>query len=213
MAEALAQHHDLGRAVRVIANGCALRRFRPASKENVVLAAGRLWDAAKNLAALDRAAARLPWRVYVAGDCRHPEQGFVAPRHAVALGPLAAADLAQRMGRAAIYALPARYEPFGLSVLEAAASGCALVLGDIPSLRELWEGAALFVDPDDDGALAAAIADLIAQPALGGHLGMRAMERAQRFPASRMAAAYGELYRELAATSMTAGAQRWASAG
>jgi glycosyltransferase involved in cell wall biosynthesis len=190
-----------------------LRRFRPASKENVVLAAGRLWDAAKNLAALDRAAARLPWRVYVAGDCRHPEQGFVAPRHAVALGPLAAADLAQWMGRAAIYALPARYEPFGLSVLEAAASGCALVLGDIPSLRELWEGAALFVDPDDDGALAAAIADLIAQPALGGHLGMRAMERAQRFPASRMAAAYGELYRELAATSMTAGAQRWASAG
>ncbi len=32
--------------------------------------------------------------------------------------------------------LPARYEPFGLSVLEAALSGCALVLGDIPSLRE-----------------------------------------------------------------------------
>ena len=35
--------------------------------------------------------------------------------------------------------LPARYEPFGLSILEAALSGCALVLGDLPSLRELWD--------------------------------------------------------------------------
>ena len=56
---------------------------------------------------------------------------------------------------AAIYALPARYEPFRLEVLEAAAPGCALVLGDIASLRELWDGAALFVAPDDDRALRA----------------------------------------------------------
>ena len=44
------------------------------------------------------------------------------------------------MARASIYALPARYEPFGLSILEAALSGAALVLGDIPSLREVWGG-------------------------------------------------------------------------
>ena len=55
--------------------------------------------------------------------------------------------------RAAIYALPARYEPFGLSALEAALSGCALVLGDIPSLREVWGDAAVFVPPDDAGGL------------------------------------------------------------
>ena len=33
------------------------------------------------------------------------------------------------MGEAAIYVAPARYEPFGLAILEAAAGGCALVLG------------------------------------------------------------------------------------
>ena len=33
--------------------------------------------------------------------------------------------------------------------LEAALCGCALVLGDIPSLREVWGDAALFVAPDD----------------------------------------------------------------
>ena len=63
------------------------------------------------------------------------------------LGRLSAGELADWYARAAIYALPARYEPFGLSALEAALSGCALVLGDIPSLREIWGDAALFVPP------------------------------------------------------------------
>ena len=42
-------------------------------------------------------------------------------------------------------------------VLEAALAGCALVLGDMPSLREIWEGAALFVDPGDDAAIGSAL--------------------------------------------------------
>ena len=46
----------------------------------------------------------------------------------------------------------ARYEPFGLAVLEAAQAGCALVLSDIPTFRELWNGAAQFVPPGDDAA-------------------------------------------------------------
>ena len=94
----------------------------------------------------------------VAGDGRHPEGGGAGElenlRH---LGRLAPADLASWLGRAAIYALPARYEPFGLSILEAALAGCALVLGDIDSLRELWDGCALFVPPEDDDALAEAL--------------------------------------------------------
>ena len=34
-----------------------------------------------------------------------------------------------QLSAASVYVLPAKYEPFGLSVLEAALSGCALVLG------------------------------------------------------------------------------------
>ena len=62
------------------------------------------------------------------------------------------------IARAAIYALPAHYEPFGLSILEAAMSGCALVLGDIPSLREIWGDAAVFVHPDNRDAVARCLA-------------------------------------------------------
>ena len=44
-----------------------------------------------------------------------------------------------------IFVSVSRYEPFGLAVLEAAHAGCALVLSDIPTFRELWQGAASFV--------------------------------------------------------------------
>lgn len=198
MLTVLRAHYGVRRGSRVIANGCDAARFAPAAKEPFVLAAGRLWDKAKNLATLDRAAARSPWPVYVAGDCRHPDGGIAAPHHARALGALAGTDLATWMGRAAIYALPARYEPFGLSVLEAAHAGCALVLGDIPSLRELWEGAALFVPPTDAEALAGAIGSLIADPKQRHALSVQAQRQARHFSPARMARSYAALYEELA---------------
>lgn len=84
----------------------------------------------------------------------------------------------------------ARYEPFGLSVLEAAQAGCALVLGDIPSLRENWDGAALFAAPDDDDALRDALRRLIEDDALRARFGARARRRAMFMTAARMADEY-----------------------
>jgi glycosyltransferase involved in cell wall biosynthesis len=98
------------------------------------------------------------------------------------------------MSRAAIFALPAKYEPFGLSVLEAALAGCALVLGDIPSLREHWEGVAVFVPPDDEELLRLALASLLEDARLRQALGMRARRRALGFSAQRMARGYVAAY-------------------
>ena len=187
-----------GRA-RVIPNARDGQRFRPADtdKEAFVFAAGRLWDEAKNLAALAEAAPRLPWPVVVAGSDAHPGGGRrPAPPPVRALGLLSEHELSQWMARAAVYAAPARYEPFGLSILEAGLSGCALVLGDIPSLREVWGDAALFVDPDDTGALAAAIQRLAGDPALREELGERARRRALRHRPRVMAHAYLAAYGE-----------------
>jgi glycosyltransferase involved in cell wall biosynthesis len=98
------------------------------------------------------------------------------------------------LGRAAIFALPARYEPFGLAVLEAAMSECALVLGDIPTLRELWQGAALFVDPDDSEGLEAALRRLIDDPALRRAFGAAAARRARQFSMTDMTEKYLAVY-------------------
>jgi glycosyltransferase involved in cell wall biosynthesis len=101
------------------------------------------------------------------------------------------------MGRAGIYALPARYEPFGLSVLEAALAGCALVLGDIPSLREVWGESALYVAPDDHDALAHGLQRLIEDEALRERCAAAARARALTYTPQRMAAGYMEVYSDM----------------
>jgi glycogen synthase len=178
---------------RAIYNGRDPRRYRPGAKRPVALAAGRLWDEAKNIDGVCRAAALLRHPVAVAGD------GFragCAPANVRLLGKLDPAALAAQMVEAAVFLAPVRYEPFGLAVLEAALSGCALVLGDIPSLRELWDGAARFVPPDDPEALAAAAGRLLANPELALAAGRTARGRALGYSAEAMGAAYVALYRE-----------------
>ena len=182
---------------RVIHNGRDASLFCPREKEPFVLSAGRLWDEAKNLVALEAASKELPWPTHVAGDERCPGGRGVRVRHTKPLGKLSEHDLAAWLGRASIYALPARYEPFGLSVLEAALCGCALVLGDILSLRGIWEDAAFYVPPDDASALRHAIRTLIDDPARRVQVMRRAREHAVRYTTLRMAAAYVDTYREL----------------
>ena len=99
--------------------------------------------------------------------------------------------------RAALFAEPARYEPFGLAALEAGLARCALVLGDIESLHEVWNDAALFVEPDDDDALADALRALALDPGLAEEWGSKARARAVSFTVSRMATAYHAAYRSL----------------
>jgi glycogen synthase len=182
---------------RVIFNGRNPSLFRPSAKDPLILSAGRLWDEAKNIKALDDVAADLPWPVVVAGDWRKPDGKGHPPGNLHCLGWLATQGMSRWMSRAAIYALPARYEPFGLTVLEAAMSGCALVLGDIPTLRELWNGAAIFVPPDNHVALREALQGLIGDPLRRKQSGEAAQMRARRYAAETMVNKYHALYTEM----------------
>src|SRR5882724_661377 len=197
MLGALAEHYGPLSASRVIPNGRDSRLFRPAPKEEMVFAAGRLWDEAKNLQALERVAPDLPWPIYVAGERQHPDGGEILPHHTRLLGRLTPRALAAWLGRSAIYALPARYEPFGLSALEAALAGCVLVLGDIASLREIWRNRAVFVAPDDPEALHNALLTLIANPDRRNALAAGARARALELTPARMLEGYLEAYGEL----------------
>lgn len=187
--------HGMPRRARVIWNGRDSALFRPGPKGDIVLAAGRIWDEAKNIALLCRAAAGLDAEVAIAGDTlgpdgRHPPAGDVR-----LLGRISQAELARWMLKAGIFVAPARYEPFGLGILEAALSGCALVLSDIPSLRELWDDVALFVGPGDPGALRQALAALIADAPGRLERGRRARECALVYSRERMTEAYCDAYR------------------
>ncbi|MFP4163285.1 MAG: glycosyltransferase family 4 protein [Chitinispirillaceae bacterium] len=193
MLDSLSRLYGISFRGKVIHNGREGTRLVPRIKDPIVLTAGRLWDEAKNITALESVARQLPWKVYAAGDgLDHVKGGAIHW-----LGKCAPSVLASWMSRTSVYALPAKYEPFGLSVLEAALCGCALVLGDIPSLRELWEDCAMFVEPGDTDQLQSTVLTFIDQPWLRREYGERAKRRALQFTPEKMARAYVQLYTEL----------------
>ena len=193
-AEATRRVYGFGAAPLVVPNG----RDAPAAADMPpspsVLTAGRLWDEGKNVAVLDRAAARLPVAVEAAGPLAGPNGARVALRHTVPLGTLDAAAMRRKLAARPIFASMALYEPFGLSVLEAAQAGCALVLSDIPTFRELWGDAALFVAPHDDRALAAAVLRLLGDRDERVARAALSKERAARYTVDAMADATGKAH-------------------
>ncbi len=194
----LKRHYTPDLPLVVIPNGYARAASgaAPISKESFVLAYGRMWDEARNLGALIRTAPQLPAPVYIAGGGDTSElQPAGKDRGIRRLGTPGPRQLEQWYARAAVFASPARYDPLGLSIVAAGVAGCALVLGDIPMVREHWDGAALFVR--DDAGLEDSLRQLLEDPALRRAWGERARERAESFTAVRMADAYMRLYGDL----------------
>jgi glycosyltransferase involved in cell wall biosynthesis len=205
-AKALQSAYDLPGMPRVVHNGrrhgCAVE----AAPIDAAVTAGRLWDEGKNLAAFDAAAGLSSAPFLAAGPLNGPGGEARPLVHAEGLGTLASEDLAALLAGRPIFVSAATYEPFGLAVLEAAQAGCALVLADRPGFRELWDEAALFVDPADPSAIAAAVDRLIAAPSARKALGAAARRRSAEFTPGAMASAMLGLHGTLAAALQKAAA-------
>ena len=191
----------------VIYNGRNPIFFNPyVSKDDSVLAVGRLWDAGKQVSLLTQHVHPLPVCIV----------GTEAPVHApkipiradvklstdnvcVALkGPQTEAQLRTLYSRAAIYAATSRYEPFGMAALEAAFSRCAIIANDIASFREIWGDAAFYFRANSASSLAEAIRRLSEERDLCRGYANRAYQRAREcFTAKRMIDEYLELYEDL----------------
>lgn len=174
--------------VRVVHNGRSATAAPRTARRQGVLTAGRLWDEGKNAALLDRVAASTPFAIEAAGPAAGPNGTRAVLPHLRLSGQLDETALRARMRGAAVFASPALYEPFGLGVLEAAQEGCALMLSDIPAFRELWDGAALFLPPDDPDAWRETLTELLSDPARTDELGARAAKRSGRYTVDAMVA-------------------------
>lgn len=179
----------------VVHNGRRAAERPSLARERLVFTSGRLWDEGKNIGVLDAAAALIDAPLEAAGPLQGPNGEAARLRHARPLGRLSAAQVAERLGRAAVFASAALYEPFGLGVLEAAQAGCALVLSDIPTFRELWDGVAIFADPEDPEDFARACQALLADPAEAERMGAYAAARGQRYSVQAMTAGMLDIFR------------------
>jgi glycosyltransferase involved in cell wall biosynthesis len=197
-AETLRRHYRMPATPHVVHNGRAIDLKEGClPQHDCAFTAGRLWDEVKNTRILDAAAALLPFPFHAAGAITAPHGETLPTEHLHLLGQLDASALACRLAARPVFVSAATFEPFGLAVLEAAANGCPLVLSDIPTFRELWDGAAVFVPPHDAQGFAAAIQDCVQDLPLRSALGAAARERARRYSAERMASRTAAHYREL----------------
>lgn len=193
-AETTARAYEVPRPF-VVHNGRLAPAHVHAPRERFAFTAGRLWDDGKNIALLDAATARLDAPLYAAGPLESPTGERRSLEAIRPLGRLPAEEVGRWLGRAGVFVSAAVYEPFGLTVLEAANAGCPLVLSDIPTFRELWDDAAVFVEPDDDDEMAAAIRRLLDDHETAASLAAAARARAARYSVQAMAEGMSSLYR------------------
>ena len=202
-AEATFRAHRLPAPPAVVHNGRRPLKLAEAPLRDYAFTAGRLWDEGKNVATLDRAAGRTRLPIRAAGPLVGPKGQRVRIDRLQCLGALGERALGEQLAHRPIFVSAARYEPFGLAVLEAAQAGCALVLSDIPGFRELWGDAAVLVRAGDCAAFARAIDAIADDPSVRLALGEAARRRARRHTPAAMAegmlAVYGEVLAKSAA--------------
>jgi len=189
--------YGLAQAPRTVYNGRSPLATASQAPHDFIFTAGRLWDRGKNMATLDAAAAGIGVPVHAAGPVQAPHGEVIRLEHLNLLGTLDEAEVGRWLSAKPVFVSPALYEPFGLSVLEAAGAGCPLILADISTFRELWADAAIFVDPRDAAALTRACNDLVGDDFERAVLGRAAQERAQFFTPDAMAAQMANLHRSL----------------
>jgi glycosyltransferase involved in cell wall biosynthesis len=182
----------------VIYNGRTPELFYRDEKQPYIMSMGRIWDEGKNIKLLIDTAPEINCEIKIAGENNFGNQNInVEHKNVNYLGKLDADQIADELSAASVYVLPAKYEPFGLSVLEAALSGCALVLGDTSSLKEIWQDDALYVDTDDAEALAETINDLMDNPGRLKYYSDIAYMHAKQYSSSILAKEYFKQYRQL----------------
>jgi len=198
IAEAADQRFGAGRNPSAEASWLGYYRITPP----YILYLGQ-WKTYKNVPLLIEAFAQLragrpDCRLVLAGgDPRHPEiPAAVAelPPGSVVLPGRVADDAVPELYRAAAAVVLASHgEGFGLPVLEAMACGVPIVCSDIPVLREIADGVAIFCDPGDAAAFARGMLEALGrQP--GDRWSRLGVEQAERFSWRRAAELTVDVY-------------------
>jgi glycosyltransferase involved in cell wall biosynthesis len=204
MLDAVCAYHTRPLQAAVVYNGRNPGLFNPhATKDDLAVCVGRLWDAAKQVTLLSERDQKIP--VCIAGSDKHPDEvlrgarpAFPARRRVQFRGLQSEAHLSQLFSRASIYVATPRYEPFGLAPLEAAFSRCAIVANDIPSFHEIWGETGCYFRYNDAGDLARTLERLNADRELRLTYANLSYHRArQRYTAERMVDDYMNLYQSL----------------
>lgn len=153
----------------------------------------------KNIERVAQALAGLPVTLHVVG--RLAPDRLARLRACVPLEntyDLSDADLAAAYGAADIVLFPSLSEGFGLPILEGQAAGRPVITSNRAPMSDVAGPGAVLVDPEDAGAIRGAVERVRADPALRKGLVAAGRSNVRRFAPATAAAAYGDLYRQIA---------------
>jgi glycosyltransferase involved in cell wall biosynthesis len=173
-----------------------------------VLAAGKI-SPRKNvqglLRAMTRLLDRLPHHLVLVGadgwgltEVLRELKDPVLARRTHRLGFVTDEQLRALYSAASVYVHPSLYEGFGLTVLEAMATGCPVITSAVYSLPEVAGKAAILVEPNDVEAIADAIEAVCLNPSMADDLRAHGRRRAATFRWENCARQVAEVYRALA---------------
>lgn len=213
MLEMLCEHYECPAHAEVVYNGRTPSLFATKTeKEHIAATVGRLWDEGKNVALLLQqnlfSSDNIAMPIHVAGPCEGPQshgnsmaEKLMKQSGVHFTGELSQTQIAELLSRSSVYVATSCFEPFGLAPLEAAFSGCALLLNDIPSFRELWGDAALYFKYNDATDLGHKLRYLKENPEIQNKYGQLAYKTAcEKFSTQRMLTEYEHLYQNMALT-------------
>lgn len=202
-----------GDRIRVIVNGVDLQEFTPgvASRqklglpENVTLAlfAGDIRIPRKNLDTVLHALVKVPHlHLAVVGDTKgspYPQMAASLNLHERVHFLGYRQDMPQILQAADLFVFPSRYEPFGLVVIEAMASGLPIITATTTGAADIVTSDCGIVlsDCDDINALADALRLLNSDRILRQQMGKAARAVAEQYSWNTMAQTYVDLFEEL----------------
>lgn len=201
--------------IRVIPNGVDLNEFYPGPVDRrrlnlpggfLALFAGDIRTSRKNLDTVLKAVARTPGvQLAIAGDTRGSP--FPAMARRLGIGDRVhflgyRSDVPELMRAADVFVFPSRYEPFGLVLLEAMASGLPVITARSTGGSEVVhpDCGTVLDDAEDTDGLVRALTRLRDDPAARTRMGVRAREAVRGYTWERVARAYLDLYAEIAGT-------------
>lgn len=117
------------------------------------------------------------------------------------LGSVPNGELSYLYNAARVFALPSFYEGFGLTPLEAMASGTPVVVSNVSSLPEVVGDAGLLVDPNDVEAWAVALHRVLTDDTLHDEMAAKGLKRSTHFSWERAARETLDVYRKVAKVS------------
>ncbi|MBE7484679.1 MAG: glycosyltransferase family 4 protein [Polyangiaceae bacterium] len=214
----LAREYDVpDQKIRVVPNGVDVEAFRPVrgpeAEVPTLLAVSRLSDQKGLdylLEVLRRVRVSRPDAVLrIAGD--GPERERVArraelmglSRHVELLGYVAHAELPALYAAASVFLSTSVYEPFGLTTLEAMASGCPVVVSALGGAGDfVRDGVDGFVRyPQHLGAFSDAVLSVISEPVVRRRMADSARSRAEQLAWAKVTDATVAVYSELVGES------------